>query len=90
MFKTGKNSTAGGVIQIVPYFHDRRQGFGNRAVELKANGACEIRHSMQNESRRRDDPVATFFLYTWQPTKDFVGDVLAKSLLAELPAGNFQ
>ena len=41
------------------------------------------RHLVQDPARRRDQPVAAFFLHARQTGEEFVGDVLAEAFLAE-------
>jgi hypothetical protein len=48
------------------------------------------RHAVHDPAGRRDDAVAAFFLHAGQAAQEFVGDVLAKSCLAEDRAGNLE
>ena len=44
--------------------------------------------AVQDETRRSDDAVATFFLDAGQAGQKFVGDIFAQAFFAERAAGN--
>ncbi len=66
--------------------HDRRDRVPRLTEEFHAHGADVLRHPVQHPARRRDHAVATFFLHAGQAAEELVGNVLAETGLAKLPA----
>src|SRR5438876_566143 len=75
-------------VEIPLDLDDRRRRIADRAEEFEAHGANRRRHLVQDESRRRDDPVAAFLLHAGQSGEKLVGDVLAETRLPKRGARN--
>jgi hypothetical protein len=73
-------------VEVVLDLDDRRHRALHVAEELEAHGANVLRHAVQDEGRRGDEPVAAFLLDPRQPREELVGDVLAEPFLAQPPA----
>src|SRR5207245_9983724 len=73
------------LVEIALHLDDRRHRTLHVTEEFQTHRADVLRHAMQDEGRRGDEPVASFLLYSRKPAEEFVGDVLAETFLAQPP-----
>ena len=85
-----EDGAAGPLVEVTLDLDDRRRRIAHLPEEFHAHGADRRRHPVQDETRRRDDAVATFLLDSGDPREELVGDILAETGLAEGRTGNHE
>ena len=90
MLQAGQDRATRPLRKVIGDLDDRRNRFVRLAEKFEAHSAHARRHLVHDPARRRDQPIAAFFLHARYATEKFIGDVLAETHLAKLCAGNRQ